>query len=115
MDFMVAYYPILKLVAIASALYAAYLLLKNKHYKIAGAYITIMTILYIMSPLKIDGTNSTSYHVYQEQYQSSKYESQSEELNVPVQRKVLNLEERLAISDAKYDAKNKKIEEELNK
>jgi len=112
MEYMIAWYPALKLIIGLAFLGLAVYLGKKGKFGWALGVLSFVGFMYFMIPVGIDGTNSKAALEHESQYQDSKYKYQAEE-TVVQQKPVLTFDEQLAIIDAKSEEKNKKIEEDL--
>lgn len=110
MDFMIAWFIPLKLLSLALIGGLVYLAIKHKFYKVAGAIVIIM--LMIAQFVKIDGTNSKSYHKIQESQMNSKYESIDTEITTV---KKVSFDERMKLEDNRSLQADKVVENEINK
>ena len=73
MDFMIAWYPIVKFLVGVLLVTIMYQLGKRKKYKLFGVMLLLAIVIAQLSPIKIDGTNSKEYHKANESHQQTKY------------------------------------------
>ena len=112
MDYMIAYYPTIKLVAGGLFIAGGVYLTKHKHHKTALTLGAFALYLLILAPVKIDGTNTSDYHKANESYQEVKYK-EVERASVLIPTPTPTFQERMDAENERSLIANKLIEGEI--
>lgn len=113
MEFMVAWYPLLKASVMVAVFVIAVVLVHFKWFKTVGVLGVIIMVFAIFAPVKIDGTKTEGYHKAQvkTQVQRYKYIEKSEDTVVTKKK---TFAERMAEEKLRSDAANKEVTYEIS-
>jgi len=112
MEFMIAWYPTLKIVITLILIGVSVMLIKKGHIKWGVSMLIFIAWVFIMIPVHIDGTNSNTSMKKEINEQSNKYKIHAEEAIINI-KPVLTFKEEMALVDAENARKNKLLEESL--
>lgn len=113
MEFMIAWFPALKIGISLLVAFILYLLFKNGHFK-TGIVVLILTITFSMlKPYAYDGTNSISASRENVSLVDEKVELAIQEHPVAVVTPEKSFDEQMAIQEAASDARTAKLRKEL--
>jgi len=113
MEFMVAWYPLLKASIMVIVFIVAVALVHFKWFKTAGMLGVTIMIFAVFAPVKIDGTKTEGYHKAQvkTQVQRYKYIEKSEDTVVTKKK---TFAERMAEEKLRSDTANKEVAHEIS-
>lgn len=114
MEFMVAWYPLVRFIVLMLVLLSVVWVGYKKWYKTAAMLFAVMLLVWWFAPVKIDGTNSMSHHKSQVTYQTQKYKHVEADLPTVVEVKK-SFEERMADESRRSKLANEEVTHEITK
>ena len=112
MDFMIGWFPTIKLLVMIVFIGAIVLLVKGKNYKLAIVIFVFGFSMYSLAPLKYDGTNTKRYHRDSENRRTVEYKYVSKEADV-VDTKKKSFAEIMEEEDRRSEKANKELMDEF--
>jgi len=116
MEFYIAWYPAAKLLVFLLLAGGIALLIKAKHYKVAGVMLALWITFLSLAPVAIDGTQGKKAH-RAEVREATIYHTAQSSSNpkvVVVHTKKLTFDEKMALEDARAVKANKAVTDEIN-
>ena len=114
MDFMIAYFPMIKGAIGLLLIVAIYFSFKKKLNKLGFALLAFGVVFTWYSPVKIDGTNTAKSHKATERQRTSEYNSVTSDA-VIVTTKKLTFSERMEAEELRSTKANQRVVSEIVK
>ncbi len=114
MEFMVAWFPAVKLAVLGAFIGAVIFAVKKKWHKTALALMVVGFLFWWLAPVKYDGAETAKHHKQTHKQRTTEYKYVSDEAKV-VTTKKKSLAEVLAEEEDRSKKANQEIQNEINK